>query len=96
MGGEGLQLPEEGVGFSSPKLTWLDGHGACCACRTLTTQGVGGVPSTLLLEAHLGVDLAPLAPPSGPALHLILLILLLPTLLPTLTDRLTVLGLVEA
>lgn len=80
MGGGGHQLPQEGAGLSSPKLTWLDGHGACYASS-------GGSHN-----AHLGVDLAPLAPSSGAALHLMLLILLLPTLLPTLNDRPTVLG----
>lgn len=39
---------------SGPELTWLGGHEACCACCTLTTQGLGGVPSIFLLKAHTG------------------------------------------
>lgn len=48
----GDQLPKEGVSLCGPKLTWLGGHGACCAYRTLTMQGLCGVPPMLLLEAH--------------------------------------------
>lgn len=69
----GHQLSQEGVGLSAPKLTWLGGHEACCACHALTMQGVGGVPPMLLPEAHILLTwewtqlLA--APPSGAAPH---------------------------
>lgn len=52
MGEGGTSSPRKESAFLAPKLTWLDGHGACRACRTRTTQGLGGVPSMLLLEAH--------------------------------------------
>lgn len=49
----GHQLPQEGVSLCGPKLTWFGGHEACCACHTLTMQGLCGVPPMLLLEAHI-------------------------------------------
>lgn len=105
-----VTLPEGGLGWkwgvdtSSHRKElafWSQAHlawwawGLLCRC-TLTMQGLGSVPSLLLLEAHtvLTWEWTQLfsATPSRASLHLMLLILLLPTLLPTLTDRPTVLS----
>lgn len=92
----GHQLSQEGVGLSAPKLTWLGGHEACCACHALTMQGVGGVPPMLLPEAHvlLAWEWTQLlaAPPSGAAPTPHVPHAAASRMLPTLTDRPAVLS----